>query len=202
MSSESCSAWPGCGRFMTIGYSARPSRLPRPSKMPARALPVPISTAQTSLRRDCRRRLGVRSRRAGPEGRACRRRPGRAASPRMRRADRRARHASRRRRRRPACPLALAAAMPAGLSSITMQFSGATPMSRATCRKRSGAGLPRFTIEALKICGSNRSRRPVTSSDSLMRSSWLDEATQRLPPMRPSASAIPGIGFRSLRKRS
>ena len=46
-------------------------------------------------------------------------------------------------------PASLAAAMPAGLSSITVQFSGATPMSRATCRKRSGAGLPRLTIEAL-----------------------------------------------------
>ena len=117
-------------------------------------------------------------------------------------AGRRARHASRRRRQRRACPLAWRRRCRPGCPRSTVQFSGATPISRATCRKRSGAGLPRATIEALKICGSNRSRRPVTSSDSRMRSSWLDEATQRLPSMRASASRIPGIGLRSLRKRS
>ena len=44
---ESCSACTASGAWVSIGRSARPSRRPAASKMPARALPVPMSTAAT-----------------------------------------------------------------------------------------------------------------------------------------------------------
>ena len=47
MSSELCSAWSGIGRWSAIGCSARPSILPSGPNTPARALPVPTSTAIT-----------------------------------------------------------------------------------------------------------------------------------------------------------
>ena len=49
---------------------------------------------------------------------------------------------------------ARAAVTPATLSSTTRQSAGAVPMARAACRNRSGAGLPRGTARALKMCGS------------------------------------------------
>ena len=47
---EDCSAWPSAVSWNSIGASARPSRRPARSKRPARALPVPMSTAATSIR--------------------------------------------------------------------------------------------------------------------------------------------------------
>ena len=46
--SPSCSAWSGSGRCRAIGRSARPSIRPARSNTPARALPVPTSTATTT----------------------------------------------------------------------------------------------------------------------------------------------------------
>jgi hypothetical protein len=43
---EDCSAWPSASRISS-GASARASRRPEPSKMPARALAVPMSMAAT-----------------------------------------------------------------------------------------------------------------------------------------------------------
>nr|WP_236637989.1 hypothetical protein [Mangrovicoccus ximenensis] len=99
-------------------------------------------------------------------------------------------------------PAALAAARPAGLSSITTQAAGSAPMREAAKKKRSGAGLPRATMVALKTLGSKSGSNPVRVSERRMRSGWLDEATQTGPPMAPTASAMPGIGLSSASKRS
>ena len=48
MSALSCSAWSGAGWCMAIGCSARASMRPLRSNTPARALPVPTSTAITA----------------------------------------------------------------------------------------------------------------------------------------------------------
>jgi len=61
-------------------------------------------------------------------------------------------------------PAAIAASTPVVLSSITIQSSGGTPSCRAAYKKRSGAGLPRATCEALKTCGSNNGNSRVTES--------------------------------------
>ncbi len=72
-------------------------------------------------------------------------------------------------------------------------------MTRAAWRNRSGAGLPRSTIVALKTWPSNRSQSPVVRRLSSMRSGWLDEATQIGRGMASSAAATPGIGRSSAR---
>src|ERR1700724_3225279 len=59
-------------------------------------------------------------------------------------------------------PAATAAATPTVLSSTTMQRSRGASNCRAAKRKRSGAGLPRSTCEALKTCGSKSGSNRVT----------------------------------------
>ena len=86
--------------------------------------------------------------------------------------------------------------------TTTTQRPGATPMAALACRKRSGAGLPRETMLALKMFGSNLSMRPVTVSDRRMRSSWLEEATQWAMPSPSTVSAMPSMALSSARKRS
>src|SRR4051812_44223628 len=61
-------------------------------------------------------------------------------------------------------PAARAASIPAGLSSMTRQRSGAVVRRCAAYRNRSGAGLPRATIVALNRCSPKRLRRPVIFS--------------------------------------
>ncbi len=57
-------------------------------------------------------------------------------------------------------PAARAPVTPATLSSITTQRSGSTPIWAAANRNRSGAGLPRLTWVAEKICGASWSFEP------------------------------------------
>jgi hypothetical protein len=77
---------------------------------------------------------------------------------------------------------------------------GTVPSFSAAKRKRSGAGLPRATCEALKTCGSNNGNSPVTESAWRTRSRWLFEATQRGPGTAVRSSAMPGIGISSRSK--
>ena len=73
MFSESCSAWPDPDRCMAIGCSARPTIRPARSTMPARALPVPTSTAQTN---SAIKGPSCSTGTAGREAAACRRKSG------------------------------------------------------------------------------------------------------------------------------
>ena len=77
---------------------------------------------------------------------------------------------------------------------------GVVPSFSAAKRKRSGAGLPRATCEALKTCGSNNGNNRVTESAWRTRSRWLFEATQRCPGKAARRSAMPGIGINSRSK--
>ena len=61
-------------------------------------------------------------------------------------------------------PAALAAAMPVGVSSITVVCRGATPRLRAACRNRSGAGLGCSTSSAVKMRPAKRGSSPVWPS--------------------------------------
>ena len=74
-------------------------------------------------------------------------------------------------------------------------------MSRAACRKRSGAGLPRSTMVAEKARPSKPVQRPVTcAGESSMRSGCDEEATQiGVQGRASSVSATCGIGRSSAR---
>src|SRR6185369_17903203 len=72
----------------------------------------------------------------------------------------------------------MAPAMPATLSSITRQFSGAARIRSAANKNRSGAGLPWRTCTAEKICGANRSYKPVRLRLALIFSGGPLDATQ------------------------
>ena len=61
-------------------------------------------------------------------------------------------------------PAARPETAPGTLSSTTMQCSRGASNRRAANRKRSGAGLPRATCEALKMCGSKSGSNRVTVS--------------------------------------
>ena len=71
ISCGSCSAWPGAGWLISDRMLGAAEQAPAASKMPARALPVPTSTAATAgSHATARSRRVARNRRAG---RACRR---------------------------------------------------------------------------------------------------------------------------------
>ena len=73
-------------------------------------------------------------------------------------------------------------------------------MPSAAYKKRSGAGLPRATMVAEKARPSKRGQRPVTVSESSMRSGCEEEATQKAQGSASRVSAMPGIGRSSARK--
>ena len=185
MSSESCSAWSAFGWFMTIGCSARPSR---------RA--AGVENARRGRCR-CRHRRRRRSLRQSSD----------CSAPQAWRADRadcsmssNIRSGCTRRkprlqcRRLPACeppvkaktrmPAACAASMPAGLSSMTMQFCGRDAHARAPHAGKDRAPACRAPpCEALKICGSSSRSSPVTRATAGCARAGSDEATQRGTPM-------------------
>src|SRR5262245_18472132 len=84
-------------------------------------------------------------------------------------------------------PAADPAATPGGLSSMTTQREGSTFITSATCRKRSGAGLPRATLIAENTWSPKNRSTSVMASEVLMRSGALDDAnTEDHRPPRPA----------------
>jgi hypothetical protein len=96
------------------------------------------------------------------------------------------------------------ASMPTGLSSMMRQRSGAVASRRAAKRNRSGDGLPRATIVALKRFSPKYFKRPVNSSLRRICPGALSTlhkpavAANRAPrQLRQQPRAIGGIRYRS-----
>ena len=101
-------------------------------------------------------------------------------------------------------PAALAAATPAGASSITAHLAGSTPRRPAAIWKTCGSGLPRVTSMPVTFAP-NLGTRSSSSSDSATLAGGPDEPTASLNPALCSASisaTAPGMTGLVLRTTS
>ena len=98
-----------------------------------------------------------------------------------------------------AMPAALAAATPAGASSITVHRAGATSRRSAASKKTCGSGLPRLTSSPVTIAP-NKSRAPSLSTTSCTFSGGPDDptASRKADSCRAwSRSTAPGMAGKS-----
>ena len=99
-----------------------------------------------------------------------------------------------------AMPAARAASTPGRESSTTRQRAGSAPIAWAAWRKRSGAGLPRSTSEAVNTRRLKRSS-PVTASERAARGGEEDVAMQAGTASAARKASAPAVGRSSRSKR-